>query len=107
MKRINDDVAEIYGSINRMINANDFSDIDTVLTMRDELFERIAVTIKSELKRINAGEGNTTASMFYRTVLSETKAMVLQARNLLKAQRYFLEHAGTQKTWSAMSRTKK
>ena len=107
LKRINDDVAEIYGSINRMINANDFSDIDTVLTMRDELFERIAVTIKSELKRINAGEGNTTASMFYLTVLSETKAMVLQARNLLKAQRYFLEHAGAQKPWSAMSRTKK
>ena len=107
LKHINDDVAEIYGSINRMINANDFSDIDTVLTMRDELFERIAVTIKSELKRINAGEGNTTASMFYLTVLSETKAMVLQARNLLKAQRYFLEHAGGQKNWSAMKRASK
>ena len=105
LKHINDDVAEIYGNINRMINANDFRDIDTVLTMRDELFERIAVTTKSELKRINVGEGNTTASMFYLTVLSETKAMVLQARNLLKAQRYFLEHAGVQKSWVAMNRT--
>ena len=104
LKHINDDVAEIYGSINRMINANDFSDIDVVLTMRDELFERIAVTIKSELKRINAGEGNTTASMFYLTVLSETKAMVLQARNLLKAQRYFLEHADVQKNWKQVGR---
>ena len=104
LKHINDDVAEIYGSINRMITANDFSDIDTVLTMRDELFERIAITIKSELKRINAGEGNTKASMFYLTVLSETKAMVLQARNLLKAQRYFLEHADVQKSWVAMNR---
>ena len=107
LKHINDDVAEIYGSINRMINANDFGDIDTVLTMRDELFERIAITIKSALKRINAGEGNTTASMFYLTVLSETKAMVLQARNLLKAQRYFLEHAGVQKNWVALNRSKK
>ena len=106
LKHINDDVAEIYGNINRMITANDFSDIDTVLTMRDELFERIAVTIKSELKRINAGEGNTKASMFYLTVLSETKAMVLQARNLLKAQRYFLEHAGVQKNWAAMGRNR-
>ena len=105
LKRINDDVAEIYNNINRMINTNDFRDIDTVLTMRDELFERIAITIKSELKRINAGEGNTTASMFYLTVLSETKAMVLQARNLLKAQRYFLEHAGVQKNWVAMNRS--
>ncbi len=97
LMQINDDVAEIYGNINRMITTNDFSDIDTVLTMRDALFERIALTTKSELKRINAGEGNTKASMFYLTVMSETKAMVLQARNLLKAQRYFLEHAGGNK----------
>ena len=82
-----------------MITENNFGDIDVVLTMRDKLFERIATTTKSELVRINAGEGNTKASMFYLTVLSETKAMVLQARNLLKAQRYFLEHAGVQKNW--------
>ena len=100
LMHINDDVAEIYGNINRMITENDFHDIDMVLTMRDDLFERIAPTTKSELVRINAGEGNTKASMFYLTVLSETKAMVLQARNLLKAQRYFLEHAGVQKNWT-------
>ncbi len=104
LMHINDDVAEIYTNINRMITENDFHDIDLVLTMRDELFERIAVTIKSELVRINAGEGNTTASLFYLTVLSETKAMVLQARNLLKAQRYFLEHADVQKNWMQVGR---
>ena len=104
LMHINDDVAEIYNNINRMITDNDFHDIDLVLTMRDELFERIAITIKSELVRINAGEGNTTASLFYLTVLSETKAMVLQARNLLKAQRYFLEHADVQKNWVQMGR---
>ena len=104
LMHINDAVAEIYGSVNRMLINNDFSDIDTVLTMRDELFERIAITTKSELQRINEGIGNTKASMFYLTVMSETKTMVLQARNLLKSQRYFLEHAGVAKTWY---RTKK
>ncbi len=104
LMHINDDVSEIYGNINRMITDNDFADIDLVLTMRDNLFERIATTTKSELVRINAGEGNTKASMFYLTVLSETKAMVLQARNLLKAQRYFLEHAGVQKNWMQVGR---
>lgn len=106
LMHINEDVAEIYSSINRMITTNDFSDIDTVLTMRDELFERIASTIKSEIGRINNGESNTKASMFYLTVLSETKAMVLQARNLLKAQRYFLEHAETTKNWASLNRAK-
>ena len=102
LMQINDDVAEIYNNINRMITENDFHDIDLVLTMRDELFGRIAVKIKSELVRINAGGGNTTASIFYLTVLSETKAMVLQARNLLKAQRYFLEHAEVHKNWAQL-----
>ena len=106
LKHINEDVAEIYANINRMITTNDFSDIDMVLTMRDELFERIASTIKSEIGRINSGETNTKASMFYLTVLSETKAMVLQARNLLKAQRYFLEHAEATKNWASMNRAK-
>ena len=97
LMRINDAVAEIYGMINRMLVANDFRDIDDVLTLRDELFEHIAETTKSELQRITAGEGNTKASMFYLTAMSETKTMVLQARNLLKSQRYFLEHAGVSK----------
>ncbi len=99
LMHINDAVAEIYGSVNRMLTNNDFSDIDMVLTMRDELFEHIANTMKSELQRINEGIGNTKASMFYLTVMSETKTMVLQARNLLKSQRYFLEHAGVAKSW--------
>ncbi|MBE6213245.1 MAG: inorganic phosphate transporter [Rikenellaceae bacterium] len=99
LMHINDAVADIYGNVNRMLTKNDFAEIDTVLTMRDELFEHIAETMKSELQRINEGVGNTTASMFYLTVMSETKTMVLQARNLLKSQRYFLEHAGVAKTW--------
>ncbi len=99
LMHINDAVADIYGNVNRMLTKNDFSEIDTVLTMRDELFEHIAETMKSELQRINEGVGNTKASMFYLTVMSETKTMVLQARNLLKSQRYFLEHAGVAKTW--------
>ena len=97
LMRINDAVAEIYGMINRMLVTNDFREIDDVLTLRDELFEHIAETTKSELQRITAGEGNTKASMFYLTAMSETKTMVLQARNLLKSQRYFLEHAGVSK----------
>ena len=99
LMQINDAVSEIYGSVNRMLINNDFRDIDTVLTMRDELFERIAVTTKSELQRINEGIGNTKASLFYLTVMTETKTMVLQARNLLKSQRYFLEHANVTKAW--------
>ncbi len=95
LMNINDDVESIYRRINQMLREGDFSEIEDVLTMRDELFESIAEAIKSELTRINTARSNTKASMLYLTILTETKNMVLQSRNLLKSQQYFLKHVGT------------
>ncbi len=92
LMRINDDVEEIYRMINTMLHTGDFTNIETVLSLRDELFESIADAIKSELTRINENRSNTKASMLYLTILNETKNMVLQSRNLLKSQQYFLKH---------------
>mgnify|MGYP000228909115 FL=1 len=77
----------------------DFSDLDMVLEMRDRLFEAIADAIKSEVTRINENRSNTKASILYLTILNETKSMVLQSRNLLKSQRYFLEHKDGPLQW--------
>ena len=96
---INDDVESIYRRINQMLREGDFSEIETVLTMRDQLFESIVEAIKSELTRINEAKSNTKASMLYLTILTETKNMVLQSRNLLKSQQYFLRHLAGPKTW--------
>ena len=65
----------------------------TLLVMRDRLFETIVGAVKSQLRRIHDDESTgTRSSVLYLTVLNETKTMVLQARNLLKSQSYFLEH---------------
>ena len=92
---INADVNEIYSRIIYMFTSNDFSTIDEVLTMRDNLFERLAQATKDELGRINAGESNSRAGMLFLGIISETKTMVLQSRNLLKSRRYFIEQEGT------------
>ena len=94
LMHINDEVESIYRQIEGMLRMGDFSDIDRVLYMRDSLFETIAAAIKSELERINRTRSNTKASMLYLTILNETKNMILQSRNLLKSQRYFVEHTG-------------
>ena len=100
LMHINDEVESIYRHINLMLREGDFSEIETVLTMRDQLFESIAEAIKSELTRINEARSNTKASMLYLTILTETKNMVLQTRNLLKSQQYFLKHrAGAPQRW--------
>ena len=77
-----------------MVTNNDYSDIDNVLDMRDELFKRIADLTKSELARISNGESNAKSGMLYMNILGETKTLVLQSRNLLKSQRRFMEQTG-------------
>ena len=91
---INADVNEIYSRIIYMFTSNDFSTIDEVLTMRDNLFERLAQATKEELARITDGESNSRAGMLFLGIISETKTMVLQSRNLLKSRRYFIEQEG-------------
>ncbi len=91
LMEINNDVAKIYNRINDMLKSNDFTDIEQVLRMRDDLFEQIATAIKHQLKRIKAKASSTKASMLYLNILTETKTMVLQSRNLLKSQKYFIE----------------
>lgn len=91
---INADVNEIYSRIIYMFTSNDFSTIDEVLIMRDQLFERLAQSTKEELGRITDGESNPRAGMLFLNIISETKTMVLQSRNLLKSRRYFIEQEG-------------
>lgn len=89
---INASVANIYDRINVMLRINDFDDIEEVLSLRDSLFESIASAIKHQLRRIKERSSSTKASMLYLNILTETKTMVLQSRNLLKSQKYFLDN---------------
>ena len=91
---VNTDVDVIYQRILYMLSSGDYSDIDHVLDMRDQLFIRIAELTKIELKRIHEGESNSKSGMLYLNILAETKTMVLQSRNLLKSQRYYMEQVG-------------
>ncbi len=87
---VNDNVKKVYDTINGMLQTSDFSDMDKVMHMRDELMEMINDVIKNQLRRINDNEGSTKASVLYLNILNETKTMVLQSRNLLKSQKYFV-----------------
>ncbi len=92
LMRINGAVSDIYARIQEMITSGEFGGIDNVLAMRDELFDVIAEAIKNQLRRIKNKTTSTKASMLYLTILNETKTMVLQSRNLLKSQKYFIEN---------------
>ena len=60
------------------------------MEMRDNLFEVIADCIKNQIKRLKEADMSTRASALYFNLLNETKTMVLQTRNVIKAQAYFV-----------------
>ena len=90
LKRVNEQVSTIYTKINEMLRTNRFEQLDEILRLRDELFDTLAAAIKSQIKRVKAKASTTRSSILYLTIINETKTMVLQSRNLLKSQKYFL-----------------
>lgn len=91
LRMIEDKVKVIYNMIEHILKNNDFSQLDKTLTMRDSLFEDFAQIIKRQIYRIKNKETSTRSSMLYLDILNETKTMVLQVRNLIKAQNYFVQ----------------
>lgn len=87
---VNDNVKTIYTKINAMLQTSDFSDMEVVMQMRDALMEMLNDVIRNQLRRINGNEVSAKASVLYLNILNETKTMVLQSRNLLKSQKYFV-----------------
>jgi hypothetical protein len=87
---VNDNVKKLYDKINRMLETNDFSDMEKVMRGRDRLMEMISDVIKRQLRRIQGEKGSTKTSVLFLNILNETKTMVLQSRNLLKSQKYFI-----------------
>lgn len=92
LMKINDEVEIIFSRMNAMLKSNDYADFDTIIELCDELFESISGAIANQLCHIRTRETSTKANMLYLNILSETKTIVLQSLNLVKSQRYFLEH---------------
>lgn len=90
LMQLNHKVETIHNDIYEMLISCKFNNLEKVLSQRDELFVAIDENIKNEITRINEGKTKTRASMLYLKLLSETKNMILQSRNLLKIQALFV-----------------
>ncbi len=92
---INDDIEKIFSTMRTMLESKDFSELESLMSLRYELFDKIADATKKQLRRIkaNAAGNSSRSSMLYLNILNETKTIVLQSKNLMKAQNYFLENS--------------
>lgn len=90
LRSIETKVNRIFMMTTHILKNNDWDKIDEAMALRDKIFEDFAEIIKRQIHRIKEGETSTRSSMLYLDILSETKAMVLHTRNLLKSQKYFV-----------------
>lgn len=90
LKKVNDSVNEINSLIIEILNSGDYSNLRMTMVLRERLFDDIAQITENQIRRIKNGGTSTRGSMLYLEILNETKTMVLQLRNLLKSQHYFV-----------------
>jgi len=92
LMRINKDVSAIYDRIIHMLETSNFDDLDTVMSMRDDLFDMISEAMLAQIRRTKKGQTSSKAGTLFFEITSETKTMMLQSRNLLKSQKLFVSN---------------
>jgi Na+/phosphate symporter len=75
-----------------IIKESRFEQIDELILKRQSILELMREQEKQEIHRIRKKETNTNNSVLYFGVMSETKHLLLQTVNLLKATRDFVSY---------------
>ena len=90
LKDINFKISILFEKVIDMISDNDFTDIPAIINAQQEVLESINTARKNQVKRIKANETGTRSSVLFLGILNESKNLLLQTINLLKAQRDFI-----------------
>ena len=93
LKAVSAKMTEFNNFILNVIDHNSFSKIDEIFTKKNELIALIESYRKTQMKRLKHEEVGSKNTMLYLGILHETKNLLLQEVNLVKAQRDFVENA--------------
>ncbi len=85
-------IKEILEEIINVINKSEYSKIDNIVGKEVEFVKFSGRITKNQIRRVKAGESGTRTSFLYLTIVNESKNLVLQAVNLLKSQRDFVNY---------------
>ena len=94
LKAIMDTVNAIYTEFLTMLDTKDYSNFDELMKKREILIELYADTTKHQIQRTKANQSGTRNTILFLYIVTETKTLILQSRNLMKAQRNLALKAG-------------
>ncbi|MFI3320983.1 MAG: inorganic phosphate transporter [Rikenellaceae bacterium] len=90
LKEVQEKINNIYNMINHIVKSGDYEKVEQTLFLCDSLYDEFGQIIKRQISRIKSGEASTRSSMLYFDLISETKIIILQSKNVLKAQKNFM-----------------
>jgi hypothetical protein len=90
LENLSKEVTAVYEGIVRMLRSSDYTDFEEILAKRDAIFDLFVENIKSQIKRVKNEESSVRNSVLYLDIVNETKTMLLQARNMMRAQQLFV-----------------
>jgi len=82
---------EFFRKASEIISNNDFEIMNEAAEIPANILKNIETARKKQVKRIKSNEVGTRNSMLYFNLLSESKNLILQSINVLKAQRDFAD----------------
>jgi len=84
--------AQLLNEIIKSMETNDYSTQDEILEISQLYLENIVRINKKQIKRLKNAEVGTKNSMLFLNIISESKHLVLQAVNLYKSHRDFINY---------------
>jgi Na+/phosphate symporter len=84
------DLNEFFNYALYILKEKRFENLDELITKRNQLVEKLKGLEKNQIKRIKANIVSTRNSVLYFNIISETKSLLLNLINLVKAQRDFI-----------------
>ncbi len=88
---INQKIINLIDIIQGIIESENYGDITTAQHVQQEILSATEIDIRNQIQRIKSETIGTKNSILYFKILTETKNIVLQAFNVLKAQRDFAD----------------
>lgn len=87
---ISKNISIMFGSLIHSIETSDYTEMDEIMQQQEELMNKLEKLKKEHIKALKRDEAGTRNSMLYFSLIYETKNLLLQSVNLLKAQRDFI-----------------
>lgn len=92
LKAINYEVSSLFSEISRVVSERKFDDVPEIIKRQQSILDILNSTRKKQIKRIKNGDAGTRNSNLYLGIINETKNMLLQTVNLVKAERDFIQN---------------